>query len=91
MEFSNSLLWYPQLRGEATEATTHQRAEIRVDRRIFSFTPNSKQFMGGQPPAILSTTCRKYHNLLKTKMLSKDSKLNITSEEEVKIILGAAK
>jgi hypothetical protein len=90
MGLSNLLLCSLQLRGEETEGTTHQRAETRVDRKTFNYRLNSKQFMEGLPPATLLTTCQKYHNLLKTKMLSKDSKLNITSEE-VRIILEAAK
>jgi hypothetical protein len=90
MGYSNLPLFSPQLQGEETEGTTRQRAETRVDRKTFNYSLNSKQFTEGLHPATLSTTYPKYHNLLKTKMLSKDSKLSITSEE-VRIILGAAK
>lgn len=90
MGLNNLPLFSHLLRGEETEVTTRQRAETRVDRKIFNYRLNSKQFMEGLHLATLSTTCPKYHNLLKIKMLSKDSKLSITSEE-VKIILGAAK
>jgi hypothetical protein len=90
MGCSNLLLCSLQLREEETEVTRHQRAEIRVDRKTFNYRLNSKQSTGELPLATLSTTCPKYHNLLKTKILCKGSKLSITLEVD-KITLGVAK